>query len=799
MKNKLKTFLFICFISLVMTNNAKLNELNFEAKNIDTKNNELITASNDVVITDQLGNKIFADKLEIDNKNKIYTIYNNVIYKDYLNSITIKTNKIIFNELKNSFISVGLTQINKNDQYFIDSSDVLFDRNQNSLSSEKKTNFKDTLNNQINVKKFNIFLDENKFVGHDASMIDEELNSYTLEKIFYDFDKKKIYGKDININQNNNALSAKSHLPRSKSRSLILEGDDLFLNKTVYTNCKKRDGCPPWIIQAEEVNHNKKKKRVNYKNATLKFYDIPVLYFPKFFHPDPNVDRQSGFLTPKFSAQNTEGYLNLPYFVAISKSSDFTFSPRFYENAENLYQGEYRRITKNTNHILDFSIKNNSPLLLDDNSSDTHLFYNSSIKTKFNFFDYSGFDFKIQNVSDEKYLKAHNLKSPIIDSQSSLNSSIDFTGYNDDLEFSISTEVYEDLSKTNESDRYEFIFPNFNLTKELSSNLDGLLALNSLGYNKLYETNISEKVLVNNLSYKSLNKMSSLGFISNYEFNIKNFNADSKNSKKYKNQSENNVQGLLQFNSKIPMKKEGKKFNSLVTPIFVAKFNPYQNRNFSNEERIVDYSNIYSIDRINSNEILEGGESFTIGNEFKILSKNEDEIFGLNLATSIRNKTNSDLPKTSSLGQKLSNIVGESNLKINRFVDLNYNFLADNNLGNFNYHKVKSNFKINNFVTSFEFLEENNDIGNDSFISNETSFAIDDNKNLLFRTRKNKKTNLTEYYDLIYQYKMDCLTAGLEYKKTYYSDGALEPKESIFFSITIMPFENKVDLPGINK
>ena len=138
-------------------------------------------------------------------------------------------------------------------------------------------------------------------------------------------------------------------------------------------------------------------------------------------------------------------------------------------------------------------------------------------------------------------------------------------------------------------------------------------------------------------------------------------------------------------------------------------------------------------------------------------------------------------------------------MKINRFIDLNYNFLADNNLGNFNYHKIKSNFKINNFVTSFEFLEENNDIGNDSFIANETSLAIDDNKNLLFRTRKNKKTNLTEYYDLIYQYKMDCLTAGLEYKKTYYSDGALEPKESIFFSITIMPFENKVDLPGINK
>ena len=54
---------------------------------------------------------------------------------------------------------------------------------------------------------------------------------------------------------------------------------------------------------------------------------------------------------------------------------------------------------------------------------------------------------------------------------------------------------------------------------------------------------------------------------------------------------------------------------------------------------------------------------------------------------------------------------------------------------------------MNNFVSSFEFIEENNDIGEEHFLSNETSYEIDKNKNLLFRTRKNKKTNLTEYYN----------------------------------------------------
>ena len=47
--------------------------------------------------------------------------------------------------------------------------------------------------------------------------------------------------------------------------------------------------------------------------------------------------------------------------------------------------------------------------------------------------------------------------------------------------------------------------------------------------------------------------------------------------------------------------------------------------------------------------------------------------------------------------------------------------------------------------------------------------------------QENKKTDLTEYYNLLYQYKIDCLVAGIEYNKKYYSDGGLRPEESIFF------------------
>ena len=64
---------------------------------------------------------------------------------------------------------------------------------------------------------------------------------------------------------------------------------------------------------------------------------------------------------------------------------------------------------------------------------------------------------------------------------------------------------------------------------------------------------------------------------------------------------------------------------------------------------------------------------------------------------------------------------------------------------------------------------------------------FDERNFFTFRTRKNREIDLTEYYDLIYEYKNDCLVAGIKYKKTYYSDRDLEPSEDFMLSITLIP------------
>ena len=78
-------------------------------------------------------------------------------------------------------------------------------------------------------------------------------------------------------------------------------------------------------------------------------------------------------------------------------------------------------------------------------------------------------------------------------------------------------------------------------------------------------------------------------------------------------------------------------------------------------------------------------------------------------------------------------------------------------------------------------------MGDTNVLSSSISYKLDESNSLKFNTRRNRKINLTEYYDLVYEYKNDCLTAGIKYNKTYYSDGDLKPSENLFFTVTLIP------------
>ena len=86
-------------------------------------------------------------------------------------------------------------------------------------------------------------------------------------------------------------------------------------------------------------------------------------------------------------------------------------------------------------------------------------------------------------------------------------------------------------------------------------------------------------------------------------------------------------------------------------------------------------------------------------------------------------------------------------------------------------------------------------MGSSNSLENIFEYKVDKNNFFSFKTRRNRKINLTEYYDLVYEYKIDCLTAGIKYNKTYYEDRDLKPSENIYFTISLFPltsYEQKI-------
>ncbi len=549
-------------------------------------------------------------------------------------------------------------------------------------------------------------------------------------------------------------------------------------------------------MTAEKIEHNKKNKLINYKNAWLKLYDMPILYFPKFFHPDPTVKRQSGFLIPSISESSTTGSsISIPYFKVISKSKDFTFKPRIFTD-KIIFQNEYRQVRKNSYTEFDFSYFIENENNTGNSKNKNHFFVKSTIDIVDRFFDNSKLEINLQKLSNDTYLKAYNISSNLINSVSTLTSYIDFEGTDEKNSLNASFKIYEDLSKKH-SDRFEFIYPYIQYTRLLNGNNNNMnISYDVSTYQKKYDTDVYEGSLINNLNFNSNPLISLKGLKNIFNFQLKNVNKDSKNNTAIKRTSA--IYSKLMYESSLPLIKYGDKGNSTLTPKFSLMYSPNKSKNIYNLDRNINFNNVFGFNRLGTNDSVEGGTSLTYGIEYNKLNENKQNIFSLGLANVQREKRDPDLPLRSTLGNQTSDIFGTLKYNASEWLELEYNFAIDNNIDKSNFDEIKSTFSINNFVTSFSFLDDAHSENNQSYLSNTTKYKFDENKSITFAGRRNRELDMTEFYNLIYEYKNDCLTAGIEYKKDFYSDSDVKPNESLFFTLTIVPF-GKANSPSIGK
>jgi LPS-assembly protein len=373
-------------------------------------------------------------------------------------------------------------------------------------------------------------------------------------------------------------------------------------------------------------------------------------------------------------------------------------------------------------------------------------------------------------------------------SNTTMNSSIAMSFSKNNSDFDINMDVYEDLSKTEE--RYEFVAPNYDYKNKLSISEElGTLNFRSRGYHKNYETNKKQIKLVNDFHWKSNDYISNSGIKTKFEGNLKNSNYRSENTSDHKN-DKNNIEfaGAVSLLSSLPLEKRSENYNKTLTPKLMFRTSPGHMRNMSNDSLKLEMSNLYSLDKIASIDVVEAGTSLTLGTDYSYKDKNDFEKFSLSVGQVFSYDKNADMPRQSTLNEKTSELVGNVNYYLNEFSKVGYKFSLDNNYSTLNYNEISGIFKINKLITNFEYLEENNHIGNNHYINAGLVLELNKSNSLKFKTRENFTTEATEFYNISYQYENDCLKAAVEYNKSFYSDNDLEPGENLMFTLTIIPF-----------
>jgi LPS-assembly protein len=783
----------------IIIRNINKNIIIFAEKILYDKNKEIIIAEGNVRFnSDSI--EIKANKLRYLKLENIISAENEVVAEDKLKDLIIFTEKITYFKNLEKIVTKNDTEAIIHSKYKFRSKNVSYLRNKTKLSSNHKTRIIENEKKLFEFENFTFDIDKELLKASNVSINDNIKNSKGLSNNllfkdgFFNLKDKKYIASETEIVLKKNAFNNFNNDPRLKGISSTSNKGVTTVNKGVFTSCKKTDKCPPWRIEAEKITHDKNKKQLIYKDALLKVYDFPIFYFPKFFHPDPSVERQSGFLQPKISDSKILGTsISLPYFNALSENKDYTLKPTFFGIDSQMYQAEYRQKNKNSSFISDFSLTNNfRSSETKDKNSITHIFSKFNLDLDLKDFNYSDMTFSLEKVSNDTYLKIFDniLSNTELKPANNevLTSEIKLSLNHKKYDFNAGISSYEDLRKVR-SDRYQLILPYYDFSTTLLSNDYGVVDLSSKGNNDLKDTNNLRSRIINDISFESQDKIYyDYGNINNFGFYLKNTNAIGKNNPRYNSDPQLDLMSIFEINSRLPLVKQNNDYFSSLTPKISFRINPNNMKNYSTNDRIVTADNIFNIDRLSIDDSFESGKSITYGIDFRREDINDSNKYTeLNIASVFRDVEEKNIPKKTTLNKKYSNIFGSLDHSISNFLELGYDFSIDNDLEEFDYNAVGLNVSVNNFVTKFNFIEENNIMGDASSIENVTTYNINDKNFFSFQTRRNRKINLTEYYDLVYEYKNDCLIAGIKYKKTFYEDRELKPTQDLLFSITLIP------------
>jgi LPS-assembly protein len=228
------------------------------------------------------------------------------------------------------------------------------------------------------------------------------------------------------------------------------------MSKVVYTTCnlcKKDPTKPPlWQIRASSAVQDLEHKKIEFHDATLEMYGIPVAYFPYFWNADPSVKRESGILPPVIGNSSNIGFFyGQPYYLVIDDQSDATFIPMITTEAGPQLDVEYRR------RFNDGSVLTNTSLGYVNNSPQGSF----SSTAQFAYDDTWRYGFNVNRATSTDYVRDFHLVEGLTGDQNVLTSQFYVEGFGQGSYARLDSKLYQGLNDVINTSTLPIVLPRF--------------------------------------------------------------------------------------------------------------------------------------------------------------------------------------------------------------------------------------------------------------------------------------------------------------------------------------------------
>lgn len=582
--------------------------------------------------------------------------------------------------------------------------------------------------------------------------------------------------------------------------AIRFDGSRNVMKEAIFSPCHpcKEDPNKPlvWQIKAEQVTHDEDTKNIEYESALLEIFDFPIFYMPYFIHPDPSVERRSGFLIPTLGHSDEKGLIyGQPYYQVIDRARDIKLEPTIYTRNGMILKTHYRHALELGN----IDLKTTTGFITDsfhENSfNDIALKGSIDLEAKFAIDDTWRSSFDLEQTSNRNYQRKFDL-----DTKEVLTSRALLEGFRSRNYSSLSVYKFQGLRVTDDRRAQPFVFPMLNYNFTGQPNSTGIRPEIDLAI-----SSITREIGVDSrkLSLKSGLQMpfySGLGEIYTFHSSLQTDLFFSNNinegleGRSNTDHAEFRIIPQLGVNWRYPFVRNQMGSVQIIEPIinFVLGPNIQNSSKIANEDSQAfefDDTNIFDLNRYAGTDLITGGSRIDYGLRSSI-ANNDGQQSELLLAQSYRFAGNSSFSEASGLEHKKSDYVGRFTFFPNDAFNIHYRFRLDS--GNFSPSRTELGLNLfhQQHIIALDYIlideqRETKEFGNREQMDLKINSQLLANwtSNLQLVQDFTDSSNRTIKASLGVTYTDECFTIGLQYQREDMSGEELQPEDQVLLLI----------------